>query len=299
MLIGAHVSQAGGLARAVQRGVERGCRAIQIFNQSPRMWRPTAYGEDDFAEFREALENSPIEVALIHAVYLLNCASADSEIREKSLASLIQSLRVGAGIGAAAVVLHPGSAKQGDVAKAISRAGQLIQEALGESERCPLHLEDTAGAGGTLGRSFEELEALLGAGGGSNRLGVCLDSCHLLASGYDIRTDEGLKETVDEFDRTVGLARLGSLHLNDSAVKLGANRDRHAVLGQGELGEESCARFLSEPRFERLPCVLETGLDAGAPSAQDVALAVELRDRGQAAHSRARPTRTSRAKRKL
>jgi deoxyribonuclease-4 len=299
MLIGAHVSQAGGLARAVQRGTERGCKAIQIFNQSPRMWRPTAYSEDDFAEFREAIENSPIEVVLIHAVYLLNCASEDSEIREKSLASLIQSLRVGAGIGAAAVVLHPGSAKQGDVRKAISRAGAVFQEALGESERCPLHLEDTAGAGGTLGRSFEELEALLSAGGASDRLGVCLDSCHLLASGYDIRTDEGLTETVDEFDRRIGLARLGSLHLNDAAVKLGSNRDRHAVLGQGELGEESCARFLCEPRFERLPCVLETGLDSGAPSAQDVALAVELRDRCRLAHPRPRSTRTSTGKRKL
>jgi deoxyribonuclease IV len=297
MLIGAHVSQAGGLARAVQRGTERGCKAIQIFNQSPRMWRPTAYSEDDFAEFREAIENSPIEVVLIHAVYLLNCASEDSEIREKSLASLIQSLRVGAGIGAAAVVLHPGSAKQGDVRKAISRAGAVFQEALGESERCPLHLEDTAGAGGTLGRSFEELEALLCAVAGSDRLGVCLDSCHLLASGYDIRTDEGLQAMIDEFDRVIGVARLGSLHLNDSAAKLGSNRDRHALLGQGELGEESCARFLSEPRFEHLPCVLETGLDGGAPSAQDVALAIELRARGQSARSAARPSRPSRPSR--
>src|SRR5947209_8977879 len=108
MLIGAHVSQAGGLAKAIERGTERGCEAIQIFNQSPRMWRPTAYGEDDFAEFRESIAESPIKVVLIHAVYLLNCASEDPEIRDKSLASLIQSLRVGAAIGAAGVVLHPG-----------------------------------------------------------------------------------------------------------------------------------------------------------------------------------------------
>ena len=188
MLIGAHVSPAGGLANAVQRGVERGCEAIQIFNQSPRMWRPTAYGEDDFAAFREAMDDSPIDAVLIHAVYLLNCASEDREIRDKSRTSLIQSLRVGDGIGATGVVLHPGSAKQGDVGKAIKRAGKVIGEALAESERCALHLEDTAGAGGTLGRSFEELSALIEAGGGSERLGVCLDSCHLLASGYDIRT---------------------------------------------------------------------------------------------------------------
>jgi len=133
MLIGAHVSPAGGLPKAIERGTERGCEAIQIFNQSPRMWRPTAYGEDDFAAFRGAMEPSPIKAVLIHAVYLLNCASEDEEIRDKSRASLIQSLRVGAGIGAAGVVLHPGSAKQGDVGEAIQRAGTVIAEALAET----------------------------------------------------------------------------------------------------------------------------------------------------------------------
>src|SRR6185437_4085993 len=202
MLIGAHVSPAGGLDKAIERGVEKGCEAIQIFNQSPRMWRPTAYGDDDFAAFKQAMKPSPIKAVLIHAVYLLNCASEDAEIRDKSRASLIQSLRVGAGIGAAGVVLHPGSAagrragepnqrgrkpsgsqrREGDVKAAIKRAGKVIKEALSETERCPLHLEDTAGAGGTLGRSFEELAELLSAAGDTKRLGVCLDSCHLLAS---------------------------------------------------------------------------------------------------------------------
>jgi deoxyribonuclease IV len=295
MLIGAHVSNAGGLARAVERGVERGCEAIQIFNQSPRMWRPTAYGEDDFAEFREAMSTSPIESVLIHAVYLLNCATEDREMRDKSLASLIQSLRVGAGIGAAGVVLHPGSAKKGDVPAAIKRAGTVIKEALAESERCPLHLEDTAGAGGTLGRSFDELADLLKAAGGGKRLGVCLDSCHLLASGYDVRTRDALAETLDEFDRAVGLGRLASLHVNDSATPLGSNRDRHALMGEGELGEKGCAVFLSEPRFDKLPCVLETGHDGGAPAAEDVALAKKLRSRGRSARARAKPTTRARA----
>jgi deoxyribonuclease-4 len=272
----------------VERGVERGCEAIQIFNQSPRMWRPTAYGEDDFAEFRDAMAASPIEAVIIHAVYLLNCATEDREMRDKTLASLIQSLRVGAGIGAVGVVLHPGSAKQGDVGKAIKRAGKVIKEALSESERCALHLEDTAGAGGTLGRSFEELAALLDASGGGKRLGVCLDSCHLLASGYEVRTRDGLAQTIDEFDRVVGCDRLGSLHANDSAVPLGSNRDRHALMGEGELGEKGCAVFLSEPRFDKLPCVLETGKDGGAPAADDVALAKKLRRRGKSARKRAK-----------
>jgi len=294
MLIGAHVSPAGGLPKAIERGAERGCQAIQIFNQSPRMWRPTAYGEDDFAAFREAMGPSPIKVVLIHAVYLLNCASEDEEIRAKSRASLVHSLRVGDGIGAAGVVLHPGSAKQGDVGKAIKRAGKLIGEALSETEGCPLHLEDTAGAGGTLGRSFEELTELIGAAGGGERLGVCLDSCHLLASGYDIRTAAGLAETVDRFDRVAGLARLHSLHLNDSQTPLGSNRDRHANIGAGELGQSGCAAFLSEPRFASLPCVLETpALDDQESAADAVGLCLRLRKRGQAA--RARPARRARA----
>jgi deoxyribonuclease IV len=286
MLIGAHVSNAGGLCKAVERGVQRGCQAIQIFNQSPRMWRPTAYTEDDFAQFREAMDSSEIEAVLIHAVYLLNCASEDSEIRKKSLASLIHSLRVGDGIRAVGVVLHPGSAKTGDIGKAIARAGKVIQEALSETDHCPLHLEDTAGAGGTLGRSFAELERLLDASGEDKRLGVCLDSCHLLSSGYEVRTPQGLHDTLRDFDRIVGRKRLGSLHLNDSATPLGSNRDRHAVLGEGELGPKGCATVLSEPRFHRLPCVLETGRDSGAPSAEDVALAFTLRKRGEAARKR-------------
>ncbi len=286
MLIGAHVSQSGGLAKAIERGVERGCTAIQIFNQSPRMWRPTAYTDEDFAAFREAMESSKIDAVLIHAVYLLNCASEDREIRKKSLASLIQSLRVGRGIGAAGVVLHPGSAKKGDVGKAIQRAGKVIKQALDETERCQLHLEDTAGAGGTLGRSFEELGALVDAAGGDKRLGLCLDSCHLYASGYDISTPKGLNATLDECDRMVGLSRLHALHLNDSLTPLGSNRDRHSILGEGELGEKGCANFLSEPRFDKLPCVLETGRDGGAPAAEDVAEAIKLHKRGVAARRR-------------
>jgi deoxyribonuclease-4 len=286
MLIGAHVSQAGGLQNAVQRGVERGCEAIQIFNQSPRMWRPTAYDEDDYTAFREAIGPTSIKAVLIHAVYLLNCASEDREIRTKTLASLIQSLRVGDGIGAAGVVLHPGSAKKGDVSKAITRAGKVIKQALAESDGCPLYLEDTAGAGGTLGRSFEELSALIDAAGGDARLGLCLDSCHLYASGYDVASAQGLRETLDDCDRLVGLNRLHALHLNDSMTPLGSNRDRHALLGEGELGDGGCATFVSEPRFARLPCVLETGHDGGAPAAEDVAKAKRLLTRGKAARAR-------------
>jgi deoxyribonuclease IV len=271
----------------VQRGVQRGCRAIQIFNQSPRTWKPTAYTKEDFAAFREALAASPIDAVLIHAVYLLNCASEDRDIRRKSLMSLTHSLRVGQAIGAAGVVLHPGSAKQGHVGEAIARAGETITRALAESEGCELHLENTAGAGGTLGRSIDELAELLASCAGDKRVGVCLDSCHLLASGYDIRTAAGMAGVLRACNRALGRGRVRSLHLNDSHTPLGSNRDRHANLGAGELGERGCMAFLSAPGLQRLPCVLETpGVAKEGPSAREVAYAVELRERGLAARKR-------------
>jgi deoxyribonuclease IV len=284
MLIGAHVSPAGGPAKAVERGVERACRSIQIFNPNPRAWKPREYSPEEVAEFRAAMEASGVDALLIHAVYLLNCASEDREIRQKSLASLATSLQAGAALGAHAVVLHAGSALQGDVEAALERAGAVIAEALAESEACPLHLEDTAGAGGTLGRSFDELARLIELAGAGERLGVCLDSCHLLASGYDVRTAGALAGVLDEFDSLVGLHRLGSLHVNDSATELGSNRDRHANLGDGEIGAEGIAAFLSEPRFEGMPCVLEGPGAAGKGVVRgDIEAAVALRERGLAA----------------
>jgi deoxyribonuclease-4 len=283
MLIGAHVSPAGGVAKAVERGIERGCHAIQIFNQNPRAWRPREYAPDDVEAFHAAMDASDVDALLIHAVYLLNCASDDREIRDKSLASLIASLRAGKELSAHAVVLHPGSAKAGEVRPAIRRAGEVIREALDESETCPIHLENTAGAGGTLGRSFGELAELIDAAGGDGRIGICLDSCHLFASGFDIRTAQGLTETLDECVAQVGLERLGSLHLNDSQAPLGSNRDRHADVGEGELGPDGCAVFLSEPRFQGLPLVLETpGPDKKGPSAEQIAYTRRLREEGLA-----------------
>jgi deoxyribonuclease-4 len=281
MLIGAHVSPAGGLPNAIERGLERDCRAIQIFNQSPRMWRPTVYRQEDVAAFREAMADSPIEAVLIHAVYLLNCASDDPDIREKSLLSLTHSLRVGHAIGATGVVLHPGSAKTGDPQQAIERAGETIREALSESEVCPLHLENTAGAGGTLGRGIDELQELLDAAGGSARLGLCLDSCHLFASGYDIRSHAGMDKLTAEISAKIGLERVGSLHLNDSQTTLGSNRDRHANIGQGELGEKGCTAFLATPALQDLPCVLETpGENHSGATREEIRLAVKLHERG-------------------
>jgi deoxyribonuclease IV len=281
MLIGAHVSPAGGPANAITRGVERGCDAIQIFNQNPRAWKPTIYSGEQVGAFHEAMDKSRVDALLIHAVYLLNAATTDKEMRRKTRTSLIASLQAGDALGAHAVVLHPGSALAGKVAPAIKRAGKLIAEALGESEHCPLHLENTAGTGGTLGRSFQELADLFDAAGTSKRLGLCLDSCHMFASGYDIRTEEGLAAAIDECETVVGRNRIGSLHLNDSQTPLGSNRDRHADVGEGELGRRGCAVFLSEPRFEGLPCVLETpGPDGHGPTKAQITLTRRLRGQG-------------------
>jgi deoxyribonuclease-4 len=280
MHIGAHVPAAGGPAKSVERGAEAGATSIQIFNQSPRMWRGRDYTDDEVAAFHEARKAHKMGPVLIHAVYLLNCASEDKELRDKSLASLKLALRDGDALKAHAVVLHAGSAKAGEVGPAIKRAGKVIKEALAETDRCPLHLENTAGAGGTLGRSFEELADLIEAAGGGKRLGLCLDSCHLYASGFDIRKPKGLAQVIDDCVAIVGSKRLGSLHLNDSKAKFASNVDRHDYLGDGELGDAGCAVFLSEPRFDGLPCLLETPRPDGL--AGDLERCRKLRKRGLA-----------------
>ena len=286
MLIGAHVSPAGGLPKAIERGLERDCDSIQIFSQSPRAWKPTNHTDEAVAAFREAREASRIDAVLIHAVYLLNCASDDPELAEKSKIGLINALTVGDRIGADGVVLHPGSAKQGDPVAAIERAGKVIAEALAETDSCQLHLENTAGAGGTLGRSFAELSNLIDAAGGDARLGVCIDSCHLYASGYDVSTLEGLEATLAECDSEIGLDRLRSIHVNDSTTELGSNRDRHAAPGEGLIGADGLRIFLSDPRFEGLPTILE-GPGTGGNEAElvDVQMIRKLREEGIKARS--------------
>ncbi|TMK74128.1 MAG: deoxyribonuclease IV [Actinobacteria bacterium] len=281
MLIGGHVSTAGGLANAVERGSERDCEAIQIFHQSPRMWRPTAYTDDDFEAFRQAMDASRLDVVVIHAVYLINCASKEREVRRKSLTSLKHALRIGDGIGAGGVVLHAGARKGEPHEPSVKRAGKAIREALESSERCPLLLENTAGTQGPLGRNFDELAELIDAAGAGKRLGACLDCCHLLASGFEIRSIDALAGVIDEFDAKVGLERLHCVHVNDSKVPLGANRDRHANLGDGELGRKGLRVFLSEPRFEDLPALIETpGSDGHGPDRNEVRTAKRLRRDG-------------------
>jgi deoxyribonuclease IV len=281
MFVGAHVSTAGGLANAIERGEERGCESIQIFNQSPRMWRPTKFGEEDFAAFREAMDASKVKAVIIHAVYLINCATKDKDLRKKSLTSLIHALRIGDGIGAKGVVLHPGSQKTDPLKPSLKRASKVIAEALKETDHCPLLIEQTAGHKGLLARDFDQTAELIELAGGGKRLGLCLDSCHLFVQGYDITDEVHLGAVLDEADTKVGIERLGAVHVNDAAVPLGACLDRHANIGKGEMGKRGLSAFLSEPRFEGLPATLETpGPEKKGSSKAEVTLAKRLRREG-------------------
>jgi deoxyribonuclease-4 len=184
-------------------------------------------------------------------------------------------------------VLHPGSTLGGPHDDAIARAGKAFREGVSESDSCPLLLEDTAGGGKTLGRDFDELAALIDAAGSDDRVGLCLDSCHMFASGFDISDADKLAAVIDECVETIGIERLKCLHVNDSRTPLGSNSDRHAVPGEGQLGEEGCAAFLSEPRFEGLPALFEgPGLEGKAPGVVDVERTKALRDKGLAARKR-------------
>jgi deoxyribonuclease IV len=251
------------------------------------MWRPTRWKPDDIAQFLELQRAGPIESVSIHAVYLINPATKDREMRKKSAASLTHSLRMGDEIRADGVVVHPGSTVGEPIDEARARVADMVKHALAESDGCRLLLENTAGAGNTIGRTFEELRELIDLAGGDKRIGVCLDSCHMFATGFDITTADKVAEVVDHFADTVGIRRLKSLHVNDSMTPLGSNRDRHTVPGEGEIGARGCAAFLSEPRFEKLPALFEgPGTSGHAPDKVDVDKMRKLRANGLRARKR-------------
>ena len=299
MLIGAHVSTSGGLLKVLERAEETRSDAIQIFNQSPRMWRPTKYSAEDFETFREALPDTRLQAVMIHMIYLINPATDDAEMRRKSLESLTHALRVGDGIGAVGVVVHPGALKTDTRANAKERAIKLIREALAESDACPILYENTAGSPQLLGLDFDETAELIEQTGGPKRLGLCIDSCHLHATGYDVRTSEGVAEIADEIEAKIGLEQLRAIHLNDSRDGRGSNRDRHAAIGKGEIGRKGFRAFLSEPRWEGIPAVSETpGLGGKGPDRAEVLLMRRLRREGIKARGGAGGDEPSKGRRK-
>ena len=286
MLIGAHVSTSGGLLNVLERAEDTRSDAIQIFNQSPRMWRPTKYTDDDFAAFREGMKDSRLQAVMVHMIYLINPATNDKVVRKKSVESLTHALQVGEGIGAIGVVVHPGALKEDTRSNAKKRAIKLVKEALARTEACPIFYENTAGSPQLLGRDFDETAELIEATGGPKRLGLCIDTCHLYATGYDVCTPEGVSDLADEIDAKIGLKQLRAIHLNDATDPRGSNRDRHAAIGKGTIGRKGFRAFLSEPRFQELPAVSESpGLKGKGPDREEVQLVRRLRREGIKARS--------------
>ena len=257
MLLGAHVSSAGGIYKAVGRATELGCRSLQVFPQSPRVWKPAVHPDEDLARFRELAAEADT-VAVSHAPYLINLAGTDPVTIERSEAVLAQSLRTTHGFGGLAAIVHLGSHLGSGFEAGLERAAPVLERVLElAGDGTWLLLENTAGAGGTMGLTVEELALVIDRCGRHPWLGVCIDSCHLYASGVDVGDAAALDATLDELDSRIGLDRLKALHINDSQMPLGSNRDRHARVGEGLIGERLSV-FLGRPRLQGLPAVLET-----------------------------------------
>jgi deoxyribonuclease-4 len=278
--LGAHVSTSGGIHTAIDRIEAMDGDAVQIFTQSPRTWRPTNHDPANFERFKERRAEAGIGGVVCHALYLINLASPKDELYGKSVASLQNTMDVACAIEADGVVFHVGSHQGAGFEAALERVVPALRSTL---ERCSettwLLIENTAGAGDTIGRSIEELAALYEALERHERLGICLDSCHLYASGYDVTKRKELDSVLAEVDASIGLDRLRVLHVNDSKAPLGSNRDRHDNIGAGLLGED-LGVFLSHPKLQRLPALLEVpGKDGHGPDADEVRKLKELHAR--------------------
>jgi deoxyribonuclease-4 len=292
--LGAHVSTSGGIHTAIDRIEAIGGDCVQIFTQSPRAWRPTNHDQANFERFKERRAEAGIGGVVCHAVYLINLASPNDELYEKSVAALENTVDVASGIEADGVVFHVGSHQGAGFEVSLKRVVPALRKALKRcSETTWLLIENTAGTGDTIGRSIDELAALYDALDAHERLGICLDSCHLYASGYDVTNREELDRLLGEVDQRIGLDRLRALHVNDSKAPLGSNRDRHDNIGDGLIGEE-LGVFLSHPKLQGLPAYLEVpGTDGHGPDAEQVRKLKELHARAmkkpQAGSRRRRP----------
>ena len=258
--LGAHLSIAGGLPRAVDRAEASGCQALQIFTKSAGQWRARELPPEEIALFRRRLRQTKIRPVVAHNSYLINLAAADPVLRARSIESLRDELDRAESLGCDGLVMHPGSFTSGTASGGL----RLIADGLAEifSSRPDMKtrvlLEHTAGQGTNLGHRFEQLAEIIDLLGGSPRVGVCLDTCHLLAAGYDICSENGYQDTFRQFGKIVGFARLKAFHLNDSKKPCGSRVDRHEHIGKGCLGLAPFRRILNDPRFAKLPMLLET-----------------------------------------
>jgi deoxyribonuclease IV len=258
--IGAHMSVAGGVANAVERAVLHGCESLQLFSKNANRWVAPPLDAADVRRFRRRLDETGITPAASHASYLINLASTNSSLRAQSMDALADELDRAHRLALLGVVLHPGTCTAGTEDEALSLIAQAIRAVFARQRRRPtmILLEHTAGQGRTVGYRFDHLSTIIERLDGSPRLGVCLDTCHLIASGYDIVSPAGYQSTFEEFDKVVGLPRLRVFHGNDSKRPCGARVDRHEHIGQGCLGLEPFRRLIHDPRFDGLPILIET-----------------------------------------
>jgi deoxyribonuclease IV len=300
--IGAHMSVAGGVSKAIERAVAHGCEALQIFTKNASQWRGKPLDPEEVTRFRRRIEDTGITPVVSHASYLINLATTFPVLREQSLAAFVDELQRADALGLVGVVIHPGTCTAGSEADALRLIAEGIRDAFRATPRrkTMVLLEHTAGQGRTLGHRFEHLATILGHLNGSPRVGVCLDTCHLIASGYDIVSEAGYQATFAAFEATVGLDRLRVFHGNDSKKPCGSRVDRHEHIGQGCLGLEPFRRILNDPRFGGLAMLIETEKARGAERAGtimtdpfDVKNLETLRRLRQRA--RARPSRVRRS----
>ena len=258
--LGAHLSIAGGLPRAVDRAEASGCQALQIFTKSAGQWRARELPPEEIALFRRRVRQTKIGPVVAHNSYLINLAAADAALRTKSLDSLGDELDRAEALGLDGLVMHPGSYTSGSEAGGLKLIADGLADVLASRPqgKTKILLEHTAGQGTNLGHRFEHLAAIIDMLGGSPRVGVCLDTCHLLAAGYDICSSEGYAATFKQFGRIVGFARLKAFHLNDSKKPCASRVDRHEHIGKGCIGLPPFRRLLNDPRFAKLPMLLET-----------------------------------------
>ena len=261
MRIGAHMSAAGGVGRAVDRARVHGCEALQLFTKNNARWVGTPISADEARRFRDAVASQGIAPAVSHASYLINLAAPPGPIRDRSIDALVDELDRADLLALLGVVVHPGArADDASPDEAIARVAEAIRTAFSRRPRqsALLLLEHTAGQGRTVGHRFEEIAAILDEVDQSPRIGVCLDTCHLLAAGYDISSLAGYRATLDDFDRILGLDRLRVIHANDSKRPLGSRIDRHEHIGQGFVGLDGFRHLLHDPRLAHLAMVIET-----------------------------------------
>jgi deoxyribonuclease IV len=280
MLIGAHISSSGGIDKAIDRAVAMDADSVQVFTQSPRTWRPTNHDPASFERFRAKRAETGIGGVVCHALYLCNLAAVKDDVYEKSVAALRDTMEVARGIGADGVVFHVGSHLGSGFEEGLERVLPAMERVLELStDNTWLLMENSAGAGATIGRSLDELTTLWERLDRHPHLGLCLDSCHLWVSGVDVTDGAVLDGLVAEVEGTMGLERLRAIHVNDAKTPLGSNLDRHDNIGEGVLGEK-LGLFLSHPAFEGLPALLEVpGPDGHGPDANEVKKTKELRER--------------------